>query len=262
MVTLENVSAGYGTTIIVKNVNCRMEQGLLTGIVGPNGSGKTTLLRVLAKVLPVLSGKISISGKILSEISAVEFARKIAFLPSRTDINYPYSVREFLEMARYPFLNVMRDIGARDREIIGSVAEEFKITRLLQQKVPELSEGEKQRVCLAQCFVQKPSLLLLDEPTSHLDIGHQFLFMDLIKKAQKEEKITVISVLHDLNLASQYCEKILMMDKGTVFSYGSPEEVLTYRNIEPVYQTHVLVYPHPVFGKPYVFGVPEGWEKP
>lgn len=263
MVILEfkKVSAGYEKKMVLYDISFQMEKGTFLGIIGPNGSGKSTLLKIAAKILKQYSGKILFKGIDIREISAIDFARKTSFLPSDIEILYPYTIKEMLLMARYPFSAGFRNPSKEDLEIITLLAEQMGISQFMNKTIFQLSEGEKQRVLLAQCLVQKPELIILDEPTSHLDIGFQFAFLDLLKNLQKKVSLSVVIVLHDLNLASQYCEKLLLLKNGAIVKYGTPAEVIRYEIIEDVYQTNVLVYPHPLSGKPYVFGIPESWKK-
>jgi iron complex transport system ATP-binding protein len=259
ILSFENVAAGYGSKQVLKGINFHINRGESVGIVGPNGSGKTTLLRVIARALPPSQGRVLLFERNLNAIPRTEFSKIVSFLPSAMEINYPYTVREFVEMARYPFTGFMQRTDERGRTIINNVIQNFNISDLLQKTISELSEGEKQRVYLAQCLAQEPQLLLLDEPTSHLDIGHQFYFLDMLKRNQVAEGMTVLSIFHDLNLAAQYCDRVVMLNNGRIAAIGTPTEVLTYEIIEAVYRTAVLVYPHPISGKPYVFGIPSQW---
>ncbi len=262
MVILEfkNVCAGYGTYEILHNVDFCMNKGDFVGIIGPNGSGKSTLLKAAAKILKVVSGRILLKDIDINKISLQKFARTVAFLPSDIEITYPYTVKELLLVARYPFAPTFSNPSKKDFEIITSVAKQMDLIPFMERTIFQMSEGEKQRVMLAQCLVQEPEIIMLDEPTAHLDIGFQFSFLDLLKTYQKNSSLSILAVLHDLNLAAQYCNKLILLDKGCVSISGTPHEVLNYQILEKVYQTNVLVYPHPISGKPYVFGVPEEWK--
>ncbi|MGB9642804.1 MAG: ABC transporter ATP-binding protein [Candidatus Ratteibacteria bacterium] len=262
MVTLEfkNVSAGYGKNMIIHNISFQMKKGHFLGIIGPNGSGKSTLLRTATKVIKQYTGIILFNGVNIKDIPIKKFAQNISFLPSDIEIAYPYTVIELLAMARYPFLAGFRSPTSQDMEIITSVAEKMDLTQFMNKTIFEMSEGEKQRVLLAQCLVQEPKLVIFDEPTAHLDIGYQFAFLDLLKQYQEHSSLSILAVLHDLNLASQYCDELILLNKGSVVISGNPQKVLHYKILEEVYHTNVLVYPHPISGKPYVFGIPASWK--
>ncbi|MCM8764295.1 MAG: ABC transporter ATP-binding protein [Candidatus Omnitrophica bacterium] len=262
MVILEfkNVSAAYGREEILHNISFQMEKGHFLGIIGPNGSGKSTLLKTAVRILRHSKGQVLFKNIDTRNISARELAKSVSFLPSDIEIAYPYTVKELLLMARYPFSSEFRSPGREDIEIIISVAKQMELSQFLDRTIYQMSEGEKQRVLLAQCLVQEPELIILDEPTSHLDIGFQFAFLDLLKNLQIKSGLSVMAVLHDLNLASQYSERILLLKNGSVAKFGAVQDVIRYEIIEDVYHTNVLVYPHPISGKPYVFGIPESWK--
>ncbi|MBN1445278.1 MAG: ABC transporter ATP-binding protein [Candidatus Omnitrophica bacterium] len=257
MLYIKNMSFSYGREKILKNLSAEIKDGEFFGIIGPNGSGKTTLLKVMTKILKPSSGSIMLNGKDIKKIPALQYAKSVSFLPSEIEVAFSYAVGEFVAMGRFPYTGRYGNMSAADRKKVMDVLEKFEIGSYGSRKIQELSDGEKQRVFLAQAIVQEPSVIILDEPTSHLDIGHSFRILDIIKDLNRSG-ITVISVLHDLNLASEYCTRLLMLKNGEIFSQGSPEEVLTYANIEQVYQTKVLVYKNPRSGKPYVFGIPAG----
>lgn len=262
MVILEfrNVCAGYGKDEIIHNISFKLKKGFFLGIIGPNGSGKSTLLKVVTKVLKQYKGEIFFNDVDIKKISNQEFAKKISFLPSDIEISYPYTVSELLIMARYPFLSGLQNPSTKDIDTINTIAQQMGLVKFLDRTIFQMSEGEKQRVLLAQCLAQEPELLILDEPTSHLDIGFQFGFLDLLKKLQHQSNLSILTVLHDLNLASQYCDNLLLLENGSMVKFGDAEQVINYDIIEKVYKTNVLVYPHPISKKPYVFGVPEAWK--
>ncbi|HOK79220.1 MAG TPA: ABC transporter ATP-binding protein [bacterium] len=262
MVVLEfkNVSAGYGKNIIIHNISFQMKKGRFLGIIGPNGSGKSTLLKTATKVIKHYTGTILFNGANIKNIPVKEFAQNISFLPSDIEIAYPYTVKELLLMARYPFISGFRSPASKDIAIVNSIAKQMGLAQFMNRTILEMSEGEKQRVLLAQCLVQEPRLVIFDEPTAHLDIGYQFSFLDLLKQYQEHSSLSILAVLHDLNLASQYCDELILLNEGSVVISGDPQQVLQYKILEEVYHTNVLVYPHPISGKPYVFGVPASWK--
>ncbi len=255
MLSIEKLNFSYGKEPVLKNLSADIRNGELLGIIGPNGSGKTTLLKLLTRLLKPSSGRLSLDGTNAYEIPAGEYAKKVAYLPSSIDVSFSYTAEEFVSMGRFPYTGRYGSLAVSDRKVIGNTMEKFEIRRYAKRKIWELSDGEKQRVFLAQTVAQEPSLLILDEPTSHLDLGHSFRILDIIKELNTGG-ITVIAVLHDLNIASEYCSRLILLKNGEIFSQGTPEEVLTYQNVEEVYQTRALVYKNPFSKKPYVFGIP------
>lgn len=255
MLKIEKLNFSYGQGWVLKDLSLEVGSGELLGIIGPNGSGKTTLLKLITKLLKPCSGKLLLNDTNIHKIPAKKYAKEVAYLPSIIDITFSYTVEEFVSMGRFPYTGRYGNLSISDRKIIKSTLEKFEISRYASRKIWELSDGEKQRVFLAQTVVQEPSLLILDEPTSHLDLGHSFRILDIIKELNITG-ITIIVVLHDLNIASEYCSSLILLKNGSVFSQGTPEQVLTYQNIEEVYQTNALVYKNPFTHKPYVFGIP------
>jgi len=185
-----------------------------------------------------------------------EFCRKVAFVSQDISTGFSFTVMELVLMGRIPHLKRLQYETKKDIEI---AREKLKLTDTLSLKdkrIDELSAGERQRVVIARALAQEPELLFLDEPTSHLDIGHQVQVLDLLKKLNRKNNLSIVMILHDLNLASAYSNRIALLDKGIIFKEGSPQEVLTYQNIEAVYKTIVLVNVNSVTGKPNVVLVP------
>ncbi len=252
----KGLSGGYHDDIVVKNINLRIISGDFLGIIGPNGSGKSTLLRLMTKALVPRNGSVWLDGKDVSRLGLKDFTRKVAFVPQDTIIAFPFTVEEIVLMGRIPHMTRLQSETKEDRAIAERSLSLTDCKHLMNKNIDELSSGERQRVIIAKALAQEPALLFLDEPTSHLDIGHQIQILDLLKKFNRENGITVVIVLHDLNLASEYCENILLLDKGAVFAEGHPDDVLTYQNIEAVYKTVVVVKKNPMSSRPCVFTVP------
>ncbi|NOX96798.1 MAG: ABC transporter ATP-binding protein [Nitrospirae bacterium] len=243
---------GYGEEEVLKGISFSVAEGSFLGIIGPNGSGKTTLFRCITRVLKPYRGEIFYKGKSLNRIPRRELAREVAVLPQMLSIPFPCSVEEFVLMGRFPYLGRLERGKRADLEMVEKAMVLTDILPLRERRVSELCGGERQRVILAQALAQEPELLLLDEPTSHMDIGHQIEILDLLRKLNREKKITVIMVSHDLNLAGEYCERLILLKEGTIYQKGSPAEVLSYVHIEAVYETVVLVENNPLSGKPYI----------
>ena len=249
---VRNLSCGYNKKTILKDVSFSVEEGDFLGIIGPNGAGKSTLFKALTGVLKPHIGEIFYKNKNISAISPRDFAKKISVIPQLLEIPFAYSVFEFAAMGRFPHIGRFKALSVHDNKIIKEALDLTDTSYLRNTNITELSGGERQRVVLAQGFVQEPKVLLLDEPTTHLDITHQIQILDLIKKLNKEKKLTIIIILHDLNLASSYCKRLILLDKGMIFKDGTPHNVLTYQNIEKVYKTAVLVKKNPLNSRPYV----------
>lgn len=257
LLKINNLSGGYHKETVIKDISLEIKKGDFIGIIGPNGSGKTTFLRLISKVLAPQKGNITFEGKDIAGMDLKEFAQEVSFVAQDTIINFPFSVLEIVLMGRIPHLKRLQ-LETKEDYLIAEEAMIMTDTLYLKEKkIDELSSGERQRVIIAKALAQEPVLLFLDEPTSHLDIGHQIQILDLLKRLNRQNNLTIVMVLHDLNLASEYCNRILLLNEGRVFKEGSPLEVLTYQNIEAVYKTVVVVNNNPISGKPYVILVSE-----
>lgn len=260
LLEVKNLTCGYTEKEVIKNISFSLEKGEFLGIIGPNGAGKTTLLRIITQILLPWEGKIFYRGKDIKEFPLKDLAKEISFLPQSIEIPFSFTVEEFISMGRFPHLNRFEKMKKYDYAVIRKVMTLTDVLELSSKNVNDLSGGERQRVYLGQTLVQEPKLLLLDEPIAHLDIGHQINILDLIKKLNQEEGLTVIAIFHDLNLASEYCDRLLLLNEGKIYKNGQPEEVLTYKNLEEVYKTVVIVNKNPLSSKPHVLLVPQ-WDK-
>jgi iron complex transport system ATP-binding protein len=252
LLKIKKLSGGYHRETIIKNVSLEIKKGDFLGIIGPNGSGKTTLLRLLTKVITPQEGSITFAGKNIESMSLKEFARNVAFVTQDMESNFSFSVLEIVLLGRIPHLGRLQLETKVDYSISEKALGMTDTLHLKEKKMDELSAGERQRVIIAKALAQQPFLLFLDEPTAHLDIGHQIQILDLLKRLNQRDNLTIVMVLHDLNLASEYCNRILLLNEGEIFKEGSPQEVLTYQNIEAVYKTVVVVNNNPITSKPYV----------
>ena len=252
IVKTEDLWGGYVANTVIRGVSLEINKGDFLGIIGPNGSGKSTLMKLMTRVLSPDKGRTLLEGRDVQELKLKDLAQKIAFVPQDTFISFPFTVEETVLLGRIPHLGRLQFETKKDF-LAAEKAMELTDTASLKDKyIDELSAGERQRVFIARALAQEPSLLFLDEPTSHLDIGHQIQMLDLLKRLNDKNGMTVFLVLHDLNLASEYCDRIILLENGRIFKQGGPKEVLTYQNIETVYKTMVIVKENPVSLKPYV----------
>lgn len=256
LLKLENIYGGYDKNDIIQGVSMDINHGDFTGIIGPNGAGKSTLLKLMSRALKPSKGAAIFEGKDMAGMHQRAIARKMAFIPQETLINFSFSVWEMVLMGRIPHLSRLQPERKKDFFIAEKALKVTDSVDLKDRKIDELSAGERQRVFIAKALAQEPSLLFLDEPTSHLDIGHQVAILDLLTVLNRQNGLSIIIVLHDLNLASEYCKRIILLDKGAIFKEGPPDEVLTYQNIESLYNTIVVVNENPVSLKPHVLLVP------
>lgn len=238
---IDEISFSYGAVDVLANVTFSVRRGEFVGIVGPNGSGKSTLLRTISNILKPRGGAVLLDGRKVSTMKNRDLAREMALVSQDTQADFEFTVGEFVLMGRYPYIQRFHKESAEDYRIARDAMEATGIIDLVERPITELSGGERQRAFIARALAQDPQILLLDEPTSHLDINHQVEVFDLLKRLKTEKGITILVVLHDLNLASQYCDSLLMLHKGSIFSCGAPYEVLTLDNIKTVYGVDVLV---------------------
>ncbi|MFC1478208.1 ABC transporter ATP-binding protein [Candidatus Margulisiibacteriota bacterium] len=258
LLKVTNLSGGYGKETIIKDISFEVQKGEFVAVIGPNGSGKSTLLRLLSRVLLPQQGQVLFENIDIARFSRKELSKINAFVPQDTLVNFAFSVQEIVMMGRIPHLNRLQIESKKDYEITRHCLELTGSLPLKDKMVDQLSAGERQRVIISKALAQEPVLLFLDEPTSHLDIGYQIQILDLLKKLNRETQLTIIIVLHDLNLASEYCHRMIMLNDGSLFQDGAPEGVLTYDNIEEVYKTVVVINKNPVSGKPNMSLIP--WE--
>ena len=245
MLRLEHIATPFG---LVPDLALKIDAGGIVGLVGPNGAGKSTLLRVCAGGR-LDEGQVWLDGQNLADFSARERAQRIAVVPQSEGLAGQFTVEAAVRMGRYPYR------GHDDQHHVQRALADTGLSTLAQRRVAQLSGGERQRVLIARAFAQDPQLLLLDEPTAHLDPAHAAHSLGVIQAANQARGLTVICALHDLNQAALYCDRVILMSAGKIVADGSPDVVLTADQIEAVYGARVLVIPHPEQGCPQVLPV-------
>ncbi len=250
----EDITVAYNGKPVIKNIDLIARKGDFIGIVGPNGSGKTTLLKSLNHSIQPKKGQVFLDNKRIETLPRRVIAQKIAVVPQVIESRFPLTVEEVVSLGRLPYKNRFADIDNRGLSVVESVFKMFNLKDFATKKVSQLSGGEKQRVFLALAIAQESEILILDEPTSHLDISFQLEVLDLVRERQ-EKGLTVIAVFHDLNLASQYCQEIIFLRDGNVFISGKTDEVMCTENIKEVFGIEVEVSRHPISGKLFIHSV-------
>jgi len=236
----------FGPMPVLYNIEFQVKVGETFGIIGPNGSGKSTLIRTMSGLLKPSQGEILLNSQPIGSYRKQELAKLIAVLEQEGIPPLSFTIEEVVAMGRYPWLKPLSDLGQQDEQIIQEVLKTLGLWKIRSQAVNTLSGGQRQMVSLARAMVQQPKILILDEPTTFLDIGHQMLVMEHVREWHKSQGITVIMVLHDLNLASQYCDRLLLLDEGYVRSCGKIHDVLKAETISTVYKTELIMIDHPV----------------
>lgn len=247
-----------GRPWVVRDLEFDVRPGEVFGVIGPNGSGKTSLLKLLGRLLYPQEGRITLFGTDLPRLPQEALARTVALVPQESHQVFRFSIAEVVLMGRFPHHRRRWHFGGpgwETREDI-AVAEEAMTTmdviHLAQRPLSEVSGGERQRALIARALTQQPTVLLLDEPTAFLDLNHQVEICRILRRLNQEQTLTVVLVSHDLNLASQYCDRLMLLSEGTCYTTGSPEEVIRPEILETVYGCRVLVDQHPVSGLPRV----------
>ncbi|TYP77560.1 heme ABC transporter ATP-binding protein [Paenibacillus methanolicus] len=235
---------------VLSDVSFRFHAGGMYGIIGPNGAGKSTLLSLIAGTARADAGQLALDGKPAGEWTRKALARHVAVLQQGGLSPVGFTVKEVVGMGRFPYQNWMGEENADPAPLIARILELTGLSGLADRQIDRLSGGERQRVALAKVMVQEPRLLLLDEPTTYLDIGYQLQLLDTVKQWQREQGITVVAVLHDLNLAAQYCDQLFVLCNGRIEASGTPEAVVNAELVERVYGASSVVVRHPVSGVP------------
>ena len=239
MISAQGIRFSYGDREILDAVELDAPHGQVLGLVGPNGSGKTTLLRTLYASLQPSTGTVLIDGEQLSGLPAREIARRVAVVVQETTGDLPLLVSDMVLLGRTPHRSGFGRHGADDERIAAEALAQVGALHLADKPFDGLSGGERQRVLIARALAQESTHLLLDEPTNHLDVRYQHEVLDLARRLAVENHQTVVVILHDLNLAATYCDRVLLLHQGSVVATGTPDEVLTPDHLEPVYEVAV-----------------------
>lgn len=243
------------TSPVLKNISLTISSGEVLGILGPNGSGKSTLLKVLMNILNPQGGSVALFGDPYTFLSQSQITRRVAFVPQETQQAFPFTINEMVLMGRYPHHNRTWGLGwesPQDRAVAIQAMKDLDVAHLGTRLITDVSGGERQRAVIARALAQEPEVLLLDEPTAFLDLHHQLDIARIIRDLNRTRGLTVVLVSHDLNLASQYCDRVMLMKGGEIATIGSPQHVISREYLEPVYGCQVLIDSHPQSGVPRV----------
>jgi iron complex transport system ATP-binding protein len=238
---IKDLEFGYNENLVIKGVSFNIEKGKFISIIGPNGSGKSTLLKTINHLYNPTKGSILVDGININDMKKRDLAKKIALVPQDTVVDYDFTVEEIVLMGRHPYKSRFQKEDEGDYKVINESLEMTNTLKLKKRLITEISGGERQRVIIAKALAQKPSIILLDEPTSHLDINHQMDILNLLKRLNKEHGTTIILVIHDINLAARYSDEIILIDKGKISDMGKPEDIITSDNIENIYNLKVAI---------------------
>jgi iron complex transport system ATP-binding protein len=257
MLEIRDLTVAYGSLVALRQVSLSLRAGELLGVVGPNGSGKSTLIRAITRLVRPVGGDIRLDGKEVGHLSQRELARWAAVVPQSPYLPDAFTVLEVALMGRTPHLGLLQSEGRADLAAVRRALEQTNTWKLAGRRMGELSGGERQRVVVARALAQETPLLLLDEPTAHLDMGHQAAVLDLVRQLCRGEGKAGLAAIHDLSLAGQYCDRLVMLNEGRIVGEGEPEKVLSPQLLASVYGTRVSVFSHPLTGRPVVTPISE-----
>lgn len=246
----ESLTLGYGDSIIIKELDIAIPKGEITVFIGGNGCGKSTLLRSMARLLKPNKGMVLLEGKAISKLPTKEIAKKLSILPQSPTAPEGLTVLQLVKQGRYPYQNFLKQWSKEDEE---KVMNALKATRMLEWKdklVDELSGGQRQRAWIAMTLAQDTEVILLDEPTTYLDLTHQIEILDLLFELNEKEQRTIIMVLHDLNLACRYAHNIVAIRNQTVYAQGKPEDIINSELVKYVFDMNCQITIDPLFGTP------------
>jgi iron complex transport system ATP-binding protein len=252
LLEVDHVTFGYGGSPAVRGASLAVWPGRFVGLLGPNGSGKSTLLRLAAGLLHPQQGSVRLEGRTLGSLGRTEIARQVAVVPQQPLMPEAFTGWDIVVAGRTPHQGILRGTSPLDEAIVQRALALVDATHLVDRRVGEVSGGERQRLLLARALAQEPTVLLLDEPTAHLDLPHQLVILDLALRLARESDLAILGVFHDLNLAAAYCDEISLMGDGRILVHGTPETVLSAGWIATVYGLDVTVVPHPQSGRPVV----------
>jgi len=258
--TLKNIHAGYGEQVVLHDISLTVNHGEFIGILGPNGAGKSTLLKLLSRQLPPRKGTLQFKGQDVKAIPPYRYAPQVAIVHQKLENLLPFTVEKFVSMGRFPHQRFWNKFKSHHGRIVEKAIDVMDLDSLREKPITELSGGEQQRSFIARAVAQAEQVILLDEPVAHLDINHVTQVMDHLVDLNLEGT-TIITVLHDINLAADYCNRIIAIKDGTIFTDGAPEEVITYQAIESLFDTVCVVHENPITGKPYTYPVPGRYRK-
>ncbi|GAB2640137.1 ABC transporter ATP-binding protein [Vibrio panuliri] len=248
----QNLTLGYGSKIICEALDVNIPSGKLTVIVGPNGCGKSTLLKSLCRLLKPKQGHVMLNGEQIQRMPSKEIAKLLGFLPQSSSTPERVSVAELVARGRYAHQGLFSQWSPEDEQAVKQAMRITRVEEFAELSVDALSGGQRQRVWIAMLLAQKTPILMLDEPTTYLDISHQLELLELFKKLNQQRGNTVVAVLHDLNQACRYADNLIVLSGGKIVAQGSPEELMTESLVKQVFGLDSLIVPDPVTGSPMI----------
>ena len=260
MIEAKSICFRYHKEWVIDDVSFRLEKGEFIGLIGPNGSGKTTLLKILYRFITSQKGEVLYDLTPLRRMKQRDIAKKIAVVSQETYHLFPFRVIEIVLMGRSPYLGQAIFESKKDLEVAERAMKWTKVLSFSDRSIDELSGGERKRVFIARALAQEPEVILLDEPTANLDIGHQIDFLNLILTLNREKGLTIVMASHDINIASEFCDRLILLHQGRIYKMGAPNQVITEENIKQVYGCQVWVDRNPFSGMPRISLLKKGFQ--
>ncbi|MEW8963098.1 ABC transporter ATP-binding protein [Paraclostridium dentum] len=255
MISCKNLKVGYEEKVIIENLSLSINKGEVVSIIGPNGCGKSTLLKTLSRIIKPMSGGIYIQNESIKNLKSKHISQKVCLLSQHNDAPGDLTVEELVYFGRIPHKKWYESKTKSDEEIVNWAIENTGLKRYKNTPINSLSGGERQRAYIAQALCQKPDILLLDEPTTYLDISYQLEVMELVREINEKFNITIVMVLHELNQASKYSDRLVIMKDGEIVSDGCPKEVINKETIKQVYKIECDIDNDPISNKPRIYPI-------
>ncbi|MDD3398230.1 MAG: ABC transporter ATP-binding protein [Candidatus Methanomethylophilaceae archaeon] len=249
---VDNISFEYSGRIVIEDIGFHAEPGEIIGILGPNGCGKTTLLKILNRNLKAKTGTVCIEGDEINDISKKDIAQRMAVVPQNNEISFSFTVTDIVMMGRMPNLDRFEMESEDDLRIVFDAMEKCNVLQFADRFINHLSGGERQRAIIARALAQEPRVLLMDEPTLHLDVNHQIDMLDMVRSLAKEKGLTVVIVSHDLSLAARYCDRLFLISEHHIIASGKVKDVLTPENMRRVFSIEAYLEDNERVGGPVV----------
>ncbi len=250
MIEINNITLAYQEKKVIENLSIDFLEGEFCALLGPNGAGKSTLLKAMIGFIEPLTGEIKIKGTSIKKWNRQELAKQIAIIPQDFQLQFDYTVQELVMMGRFPYLGYWQNYSKNDRIVVDDILKQLDLLRLKKEQYSQLSGGERRRVSIARALAQETEILLMDEAFANLDINHQLEIMQLLSKINSEQNKLIILVSHNINLASEYCHRIVMLKKGKVIADGAPRTIINQKMIKDLYEVELTIINNPVSGKP------------
>ncbi len=249
-ISTEGLSLGYGETMIIDELNVSIPKGEITVFIGSNGCGKSTLLRSLARLMKPMGGSVLLEGHSIAKLPTKEVAKQLAILPQGPEAPEGLTVHQLVKQGRYPYQNWLKQWSKQDEEAVNRALKSTKMEDLADRTVDSLSGGQRQRAWIAMTLAQETDIILLDEPTTYLDMTHQIEILDLLFDLNEKEQHTIVMVLHDLNLACRYAHHLVAIKDKSIYAEGRPETVINCDLVKNVFDMNCQVTTDPLFGTP------------